>query len=405
MKSYLLSAMFMFGVAAMAAAQGAAPASAPPKEVRVLVGDQFVLEPGFAVGDIAVADPAVADYRVRPGRRAILLLGIGSGRTKLILWHQDNKTRAEVEIVVETREQAEAETKLRVLLRDYPSVKVDRVGSGLVVTGNVSSEEDLALIERMAASVKAESFVRFTAPERTAGRGAAAPATAAPSTPAAPPSPRTAGTPGSLATAAPPVPGAPVGAIQIEYDVQVLETSINFGTSSYETGIEPSGRVLHKTTVRAPIGGSVELFVPGKSLNSKDLKIPASELETGGIRLTLTPTELEDDQLNTKILVETNLPIKSPTYVQGGWRRARWESANEISAPFSVAGADLLVIPELSSGGGKLAKISSAAGMLGGLPGVSSIPGSSYASYVPYYNKDKKTHLLVLMRAKAVQGR
>src|SRR5690349_16147400 len=137
MKSYWLSTIFILGLAAVAAAQGAAPAGTPPKEVRVLVGDQFVLEPGFAVGDISVADPAVADYRVRPGRRAILLMGIGSGRTKLILWHQDNKTRDEVEIVVETREQAEAENKLKVLLRDYPSVKIDRVGSGLVITGSV----------------------------------------------------------------------------------------------------------------------------------------------------------------------------------------------------------------------------------------------------------------------------
>ncbi|MEO7157139.1 MAG: pilus assembly protein N-terminal domain-containing protein, partial [Vicinamibacterales bacterium] len=89
------------------------------------------------MGDIAVANPAVADYRVRPGRRSILLLGIGSGRTKLILWHQDNKTRAEVELIVETPAEAEAENKLRVLLRDYPSVKVERVGSGLVVSGTV----------------------------------------------------------------------------------------------------------------------------------------------------------------------------------------------------------------------------------------------------------------------------
>jgi Flp pilus assembly secretin CpaC len=117
-----MSTAFLLGWAAMAGAQTAAPAGTPPKEVHLLVGDQSVLEPGFAVGDIAVADPAIADYRVRPGRRAVLLLGKGSGHTKLILWHQDNKTRAEVELIVQTREEAEAENKLRVLLRDYPSV-------------------------------------------------------------------------------------------------------------------------------------------------------------------------------------------------------------------------------------------------------------------------------------------
>ena len=394
--SWWLSAAFVFGVAALAVAQSAAPA-APPREVRLLVGDQFILEPGFAVGDIAVADPKIADYRVRPGRRAILLLGVGSGRTRLILWHQDNKTRAELELIVETREEAEAENKLRTLLREFPSVKVERVGSALIVSGTVSAQEDLALIERMAASVKAESFVRYTAPLRNPTLGGALPPPGPASAPTAAPGAPSAGS----ATAVPPVPGA----YQIEYEVQVLEASINFGTSSYETGIEPSGRVLHSAKVHAPIGGSVEVFVPGKSLASPDIKIPANELQTGGIRLTLTPSELEDQQLNTKILVETNLPIKSPSYVPGGWRRARWESANAITAPFSVGGADLLVVPELSTGGGTLSKISGAASMLGGLPGVSSIPGAQYSGSVPYYNKSRKTHLLVLFRARVVAGR
>ncbi|MEO7158267.1 MAG: hypothetical protein ABI039_11925, partial [Vicinamibacterales bacterium] len=259
--------------------------------------------------------------------------------------------------------------------------------------GTVSAEEDLALIERMAQSVRAESFVRYVAPERTPGRGG----TIAPPVSPAAGGTSTATTPGSAA-----LPLPTPGAVAIEYDVQVIETSVTFGTSSYETGIEPSGRVLHKTKVRAPLGGSVEVFVPGKSLASKDLKVPANEMETGGIRLTLTPAELDDQQLSTRILVETNLPINSPSYVPGGWRRARWEAANAITAPFSVAGADLLVIPELSTGGGAMSKISSAGRILGGIPGVSSLPGGRYANSVPYYNKDKKTHLLVLLHARLV---
>jgi len=413
--SWWLSAAFVLGVAAIAVAQiGGAPAAAPPREVRLLVGDQFLLEPGFAVGDIAVADPKIADYRVRPGRVAILLLGVGSGRTRLILWHQDNKTRDEFNLVVETREEAQAEAKLRALLRDFPSVKVERVGGALVVSGVVSAEDDLALIERMAASAKAESFVRYTPPVGTPALGGALPppgprsATAAPpvGTPALggalpPPGPRS-------ATAAPPgTPGAAAlpGAFEIEYEVQVLEASITFGSNSYETGIEPSGRVLYTTKVRTTVGGNVELFVPGKSLASKDIKISPKELETGGIRLTLTPFEFEEQQLSTRILVETNLPIKSPAYVPGGWRRARWESANEITAPFSVAGAELLVVPELLTGGSRLSKISSVGRTLGGLPGVSSIPGGQYAGSVPYYDKNRKTHLLALFRARVVAGR
>ena len=43
--------------------------------------------------------------------------------------------------------------------------------------------------------------------------------------------------------------------------------------------------------------------------------------------------------------------------------------------------------------------------MVGGLPGVSSLPGGRLLrASVPYYNKDRKTHLLVLLRARLVRG-
>ncbi len=376
------------------------PASANAREVRLLVGDQFVLEPGFAVGDLAVGDPAVADFRVRPGRRAVLLLGIGEGHTKLILWDQGNRSKTEIELVVETREQAQAEAKLRVLLRDFPSVRVERVSGDLVVSGTVSAEDDLALIERMATSTGAESFVRFVAPELPAERASAPPTPSGGRAPLVPPGVPAPGNP----TAEPSDPAA-ASLVDIEYDVQVLEASTAFGSSSYETGIEPSGRVLHAAKVRVQVGRDGQMFIPGKSVASSDIKIPAKELDASGIRLTLTPASFEDGQLSTRILVETNLPIKSSAYVPGGWRRARWQSDNDVSAPFSVAGADLLVVPELSSGGGALSKVSGAAGMLGGLPGVSSLPGAQYSNLVPYYNKSRKTHLLVLLRARVVPGR
>ena len=392
----LMATALALGLAAVPAA--AQPGSAGPREVRLLVGDQSVLEPGFAVGDIAVGDPAVADFRMRPGRRAVLLLGIGEGRTKLILWDQTNKTKTEVDLVVETREQAQAEAKLRALLRDFPSVRVERAGGDLVVSGTVSAEDDLALIERMATSTGAESFVRYLAPDVPPGPAA---------TPAGPRVERAPAMPGTAPTPADPTgnPVSPPAPDAIEYDVQVLEASITFGSSSYETGVEPSGRVLYTAKVRVAIGRDGQTFIPGKSLGSSDMKIPAKEIETSGIRLTLTPASLEDGQLSTRILVETNLPIKSSAYVPGGWRRARWQSDNAVTAPFSVAGADLLVVPELSSGGGMLSTMSRAAGVLGSLPGVSSLPGAQYSGYVPYYNKSRKTHLLVLLRARAVTER
>ena len=110
---WILAATFTLLAATSAPAQTAAT---EPREVPVLAGDQFVLEPGFAVGDIAIGDPAIADYRVRPGRRAVLLLGKRSGRTKLICWDQTGKNRTEFTVVVQTADEAAAEDKLRTLL-------------------------------------------------------------------------------------------------------------------------------------------------------------------------------------------------------------------------------------------------------------------------------------------------
>ena len=159
-------------------------------------------------------------------------------------------------------------------MRDFPSVRLERVGSDLVVPGSVSSEDDLALIERMAESTGAESFVRYVPPEVPAGRGT------------------TAGVRRNRRGSDSPQP--PRDAVDIEYDVQVMEASVAFGSSSYETGIEPSGRVLHAVKVRARLGAEAQTFIPGKSLDSKDIKIPPKELATSGIRLTLTPATLEE---------------------------------------------------------------------------------------------------------------
>jgi hypothetical protein len=410
MVRWLSSLVLVVAFASVASAQPEAAA----RETRMLVGDQHVMEPGFAVGDIAIGDPAVADFRVRPGRRAVLLIAKGAGRTKLILWDQRGRERHEYDVVVETPEQAQAETKLRTLLRDFPSVKVERIGGGLVVTGSVSSEDDVALIERMTASTGAESFVRYVAPEVRPTRPAAPPAappasTAIPSTPPSAPAPATPSpVPAAQPVPPPQEPGLLDAVVTLEYEVQLLEASVAFGSGSYETGIEPSGRLLHTSRVRVPLGGEGQTFIPAKALASKDIKVPPAQMNESGIRVTLTPAALDDRQLSTKLLLETNVPVKSNAYVPGGWRRARWQSDNDISAPFSIAGADLLVIPEISSGGGSLSKATQTAGMVGSLPGVSSLPGAEYASagsYVPYYNKEKKTQLLLLVRAHAVAGR
>ena len=87
---WLLSTTLMLGLSVVNASAQAPAAGAKPREVRLLVGDQFVLEPGFAVGDIAVGDPAIADFRMRPGRQAVCCWH-RRGPHQVIMWDQSNK--------------------------------------------------------------------------------------------------------------------------------------------------------------------------------------------------------------------------------------------------------------------------------------------------------------------------
>ena len=164
-------------------------------------------------------------------------------------------------------------------------MQVERVGSALVVSGSVSAQEDLALIERMAASVKGANRSCATW-RRSHGpvRAAALPPPVSRRAPAAAPSPDRRGGMTCL----------PLRALEIEYDVQVIEASITFGSAPTRPA---SSRVAGCCTPRRCARRSAptaQTFIPGKALDSKDIKIPPKELATSGIRLTLTPADLEE---------------------------------------------------------------------------------------------------------------
>jgi hypothetical protein len=86
-------------------------------------------------------------------------------------------------------------------------------------------------------------------------------------------------------------------------------------------------------------------------------------------------------------------------------RRARWELGGGPSEPFGLAGAELLAVPEIAQKASKLGRAIGIAGAVGSLPGVSQAPGVGYAGQVPYYDREKKTQLLALVRPKLVRSR
>ena len=155
----LLGAICLAWVA-LGAAQDPAP-SGNENEKTLYANSQETFSPGFALGDVAIAEPEIADYKVLPGRREMLLYGKSPGATTLTLWDQKRVQRAAITITVISREDQQAEKDLTELVADFPSVKVRRVKGKLVVTGVVQTKNDLEAIEKIAETAEATSLVRL----------------------------------------------------------------------------------------------------------------------------------------------------------------------------------------------------------------------------------------------------
>jgi hypothetical protein len=357
------------------------------EEKTVFVAAQQSFTPGFAVGDIAIAEPEIADYKVLPGRKELLLYGKTPGTTTLILWDQRRVKRAVITIHVVTRESVQAEKDLNELVADFPDVKVRRLKGQLVLTGTVDNASDLEALQKIADTAEAANLVRLS------GNAAPAPTPASPGT----------------------ATSAPAGAAQattIEYDVDVLEAALAYSSGSYATGVEPSGRSLFRTKVSVAPGARADLYVPGTAIASSDAGKDAKSKKGKngqpaapvGIKLTLQPSQFaEDGSFTTVIMVETNVPVEGasdPSIT----RRARWEMPLAATEPFGLAGAELLAVPTIEQGGSTVGRVLSAASVVSGLPGVSSAPGVGYAGSVPYYSKERKTQLLALFHPRIVRG-
>ncbi len=366
----LVSAFIALSPMPSVAAQGAVPAH---EEIHTIVSGQQTITPGYAVGNVSLADPKIADFRVLPGRREVLVLGRGAGRTTLVLWDQQSAKRGEYDIVVRTQKQLDLERDLKELLRPFPETELRVVGDTLTMIGTVNSAEDLTSIDKIASTFGVKSLVRRTAP-----------------TPAPVESLR-----GSIASSA----GTASTGARVVYEVELFEASSLFKSGSYATGVEPSGRSLFKGTVTAGLDGEERIFIGGAAVRA-DEKSPES-----GIRLTLRPQSPDTKgRFATHVFVETNLPFDGSTYDPNTWRRARWQFMASSGEPFGITGSDLLATPQLASGGSSrkrnATRLATQAGISRATRSVSAaeavpILGSLFSS--PSY-KQNRTQLLVVLR-------
>lgn len=412
--------VFVLSAAALVSAQ----TSLLQENKTLFMNEQQSFIPGYPVGDIAIGDPKIADFRVLPGRRELLLFSRGLGQTTLTVWDQNKVKRHEILLTVTTRQAQQTESELKELLKEFPTVRVATLAGSLVVTGTVKSLGDMSAIDKIAAAAKAKNLVRLEAALAAPGTPGASGAATAPGTTNMPTPSST--SPTGRPLAAPGAAAAPnvADGMQVDYDIELLEASTAFRSGSYARGIEPSGRSLYKSTVRAMFGTEGEIFIGGNAVApAKDNRQfekqqttkpaggqPAQTVETG-IRLKLRPDALaQNGQFTTFILVETNLPINSDTYDPDTWRRARWEFRSVSGEPFGVTGGDLLATPALPNSGSALGTASKTASRATSVPGVSGISG---AQYVPVFGslfgsksyQSKTTQLLVILRPRFVVPR
>ena len=362
------------------------------QDLTLYVGEQQTFTPGYPVGDIQVVNPDVANFRVQPGRRELMLLGKGKGETQLIIWDQKRVKRHEIKLIVRSRDEMKQESDLKELLKDFPTVQVRRLGDRLVVSGTVSTQADLDAISRIANVASAENLVRVV---RGLYPGAPPPGGTTSATPESTPGPTTAPPPTGVA--------GPAAAPQIEYEVEVIEGNVAFQSGTYGKGIEPSGPTLFKKVVRAPLGGDVDILIPGAPLTSKNADKGNKNAAATQLKMRLKPTGISDDgQLTTNVSIETNLPVEGSKDPNVN-RRARWELIGATDEPFGLAGAELMAMPQVAQNPSRLGRVLSTATQVTGMPGVSGRAGTNYVpSYVPYYDKSKNTQLIAVFRPRLI---
>jgi len=424
------------------------PVQAQTRSERLVIGEQRTFKPGYAVGDIAISNPSVCDYRVMSGRREVMLIANGEGFTTLTVWDQRSVKRDEVGIEVVSREYAKLMGDLADLLRPYPGITIKRLGSRIVLAGTVGSAGELENVKTIASAVdnlvltvtvrgdaaapdrpapdaatpETSRAVPHPAPPPPARRPApnapepvplrpAPPAQAAPipqatpstavavPAPAAPPPPNV--TTGTGARTAPPANlDVPVGTGSIEYLVEIYESP---SSAPPPEAVGPQGTRLYMARLRTGVGREVRQFV---NVGPKTAKPPR------GISLGLTP-RVQGSDIQTVAVVDTNLPVGPYEQKQDPvWLRCtvnftvsagqtRFVNEQELASSATPTGAP----PSESSGSGTGAKVADVAVGVGQGIATANVPG---ASYIPSFGgifggggsgqpKARKTMLLIVL--------
>lgn len=338
----------------------ASTAPTPTRTERLISGEQKTFAPGYAVGDIAISNPAVCDFRVVSNRRELLLIATGAGFATLTIWDQKGVKRDEMAIEVVSREQAKLMSDLLELIRPYSDVSVKSLGSRIVLAGTVNSAQELEAIRTIAG---ADSRILSTVTVKGAAPQAETPPRPVPipsgadtaATPTRPASPALPTTPSIVVDPAPPPPnrpivnapapvplapaatsnpntpppaavvaapappppniapvdatrlpsrpgttpaGAPAESVSIEYQIEIYESP---ATAPPPEVMGPQGTRLFSGRLIASPGTEAQQVV---TVGDK----PSSPAAMKGIRVAVTPT-ISGSAIQSAVVIDTNLPV------------------------------------------------------------------------------------------------
>lgn len=132
-------------------------------EKTLIKGQSETISLDYAIGDVAVADPAVCDYLVAQDRRSIYLNARGGGQTTLTIWDSAGTMRDEYSIRVVTTTLKEALERVQGGIGSLSGVTVELRDGKVEIGGAIADPDDFRSIEAMSrADPRVRSSVRIT---------------------------------------------------------------------------------------------------------------------------------------------------------------------------------------------------------------------------------------------------
>lgn len=379
MRTVLLTSLVTLAVSG---APVRATAQTPPPATQLLTGEQKVLEPGFAIGNIAVANPQVCDFTVLPERTTVLLIAVGEGHTLLTLWDQQGRKRTEIGIDVVSRELMKLKDDLAAVLRPYRDVQIRTLGSRITLTGMVDTLAQLQEVQAVAEAAQGNvsSIVRSREKPKTdepivvtipatVPDAPLPPVGAAPAPRPAPPPPVAlppgtlvpvplSATKGGAATATPTPPSIaepPATAVgaearpstpdvrsasapRLEYVLELIQSSTGAPPPDV---VAPQGQRLFSARLSVSLGATVRQLLTVGSAGIQAGTPSNAGAGLVGLSVRLKPTLDDSGAVQTHLIVDTNLPIGGAVPGVPRWRRAQFDFQGDAGETHYVTEQEL----------------------------------------------------------------